>query len=143
MLRKSFERGLAVPERSFFLFGPRGVGKSTWLKSRMKFDLFITLLDNASLLELTHDPSKLKPMTARLKPGAWVCIDEIQKIPKLLDEVHYLIEERELRFALTGSSARKLRRGGANLLAGRALNRSLEQFCSSELGDEFDIGFIL
>src|SRR5262249_46632003 len=88
--------------------------------------------------ELLATPSRLEQ---RIPPNHrdWVIIDEIQKVPALLDEVHRLIERRKLRFALTGSSARKLRRGGVNLLAGRALSLTMHRLTRVELGDSFEL----
>ncbi|EKD51192.1 MAG: hypothetical protein ACD_62C00314G0001 [uncultured bacterium] len=108
---------------SFFLFGPRGTGKTTWLKDRFAKEapLWIDLLDKDVEEKLLLDPSRLAQEIAAMKSSKeWVVIDEIQKAPKLLDLVHKQIEENNIKFALTGSSARKLKRGAANLLAGRA-----------------------
>jgi uncharacterized protein len=127
-----FERSLVLPEKSFFLFGPRGTGKSTLLKTQRKFALEVDLLKSSQFIPLSQNPSLLQEWTGHLKPGEWVLIDEVQKIPALLDEVHSLYEERGLNFALSGSSARKLKRGGANLLAGRALQNFLFPLVSSE-----------
>lgn len=132
-------RNLACPERSFFLFGPRGTGKSTWLRQVLAEAPRFDLLDAALYLELTRDPHRLEALVGPQPENHWVALDEIQKVPALLDEVHRLIEARRWRFALCGSSARKLRRGGANLLAGRALTLSFEGFTASELGDRFDL----
>lgn len=118
-------RILTIPESSFFLFGARGVGKSTWLKRHFKQAHYIDLLNADYFLPLSNRPSRLAEMTSNLNEDDWVIIDEIQKIPALTDEVHRLIEDRKLRFALSGSSARKLKRTGANLLAGRAVQRFL------------------
>lgn len=126
------KRRLELPEKSFLLFGPRGTGKSTLVRSRLKGVLEIDLLKSKNLLPLIQNPNLLADLTGHLKAGDWVFIDEIQKIPALLDEVHALYEERNLNFALTGSSARKLRRGGANLLAGRALQTFLFPFTFDE-----------
>ena len=90
-------------------------------------------------MELSIEPERLPAMVGALPAKTWVVIDEIQKLPSLLNEVHRLIEEKRWRFALCGSSARKLRRGGVNLLGGRALNRSLEPLCSVEMGTAFDL----
>jgi predicted AAA+ superfamily ATPase len=136
-------RLLQRPERSFFLFGPRGTGKSTWLQQVLPEALRLDLLDASLFLELSRDPHRLEALIGSRSAGAWVVLDEIQKIPPLLDEVHRLMESRRWRFALCGSSARKLRRGGANLLAGRALTLSMESFSAAELGDEFDLDFAL
>ena len=114
-------RLLQRPDRSFFLFGPRGTGKSTWLQQVLPDALRLDLLDASLFLELSRDPHRLEAIVGNRPAGAWVVLDEIQKVPPLLDEVHRLMESRRWRFALCGSSARKLRRGGANLLAGRAL----------------------
>ncbi len=134
---------LKVPERSFFLFGPRGVGKSTWLRDVLPQGRFVDLLDASLYLELSRDPSRLEALVGGLKANDWVVLDEVQKIPDILDEVHRLIENRRWRFALCGSSARKLRRKGTNLLGGRALTRELSGFSWRELGDLFDLKFSL
>lgn len=136
-------RALTCPERSFFLFGPRGTGKSTWLRQVLVEAPRFDLLDAALYLELTRDPHRLEALVGRQPANHWVVLDEIQKVPALLDEVHRLIEARRWRFALCGSSARRLRRGGANLLAGRALTLSLEGFTASELGNRFDLSSAL
>ncbi len=119
-----FKRLLQFPQKSFFLLGPRGTGKSTWLKQH-DFALKIDLLRSRERLEYERDPSILHERVAKLKRGDWVLIDEVQKIPALLDEVHSIYEDKKINFALSGSSARKLKRSGANLLAGRALNHRM------------------
>jgi predicted AAA+ superfamily ATPase len=134
-------RLLARPTRSFFLFGPRGTGKSTWLKQALPKAPRLDLLDASLYLELTRDPHRLEAMIGARPANAWVVLDEIQKVPALLDEVHRLMESRRWRFALCGSPARKLRRGGANLLAGRALTLNMEGFSAAELGAAFDADF--
>ncbi len=134
-------RILKAPTRSFFLFGPRGVGKTTWLKKAFPGAPFIDLLNSLLHLELSQNPGRLKAIAGDLPENSWVVIDEIQKAPELLDEVHRLIEEKRWRFALSGSSARKLRRGGVNLLGGRAVTRNLDAFSFKELKDSFDIDF--
>ena len=124
---------------SFFLFGARGVGKSTLVKQSFK-DTESVLIDLLSvetrnrLLDAPDSLTQLIPNNVR-----WVFIDEVQKVPDLLDVVHKLIEERGIKFGLTGSSARKLRHGGANLLAGRAFVYNLFPFTLNELGDQFDL----
>jgi len=133
------------PEDSFFLFGARGTGKSTllenldFLKNALRFDL----LDQDVESDLSLRPQLLAERCTNLKKNDWVSIDEIQKIPELLNVVHSLIEKNKLRFALTGSSSRKLKRKGANLLAGRALIHTLSPLTFIELGKEFDIDFAL
>jgi len=136
-------RLLRRPDRSFFLFGPRGTGKSTWLRQVLPDAFRLDLLDASLFLELSRDPHRLEALIGNRPAGAWVVLDEIQKVPALLDEVHRLMELRRWRFALCGSSARKLRRGGANLLAGRALTLSMESLSAAELGVEFDLDLAL
>jgi predicted AAA+ superfamily ATPase len=137
-------RLLALPNRSFFVFGPRGVGKTTWLRQVLPPDTpMFDLLRSDVFLDLARDPSLLEAKVGRRGAGSWVCIDEVQKAPAILDEVHRLIEERRWRFALSGSSARKLRRGGANLLAGRAVTRALGPFSFAELGTRYDLDRVL
>jgi len=144
MIKSRFiPRFLTCPDRSFFLFGPRGTGKSTWLQQALPDAFRIDLLDSSLFLELSRAPHRLEALIGSRPTGAWVVLDEIQKIPPLLDEVHRLMELRRWRFALCGSSARKLRRGGANLLAGRALTLSMESFSAAELGDAFKLDFAL
>ena len=137
------KRVLKLPNRSFFLFGPRGVGKTTWLREVLSDASFFDLLDSSLYLELSQKPGNLEAMVGNRPKDSWVVIDEIQKIPQLLDEVHRLMETKGWRFALCGSSARKLRRGGVNLLGGRAVTRNLDTFSYKELNDLFDIEFAL
>jgi len=139
----TISRLLQRPERSFFLFGPRGTGKSTWLQRVLPDAFRLDLLDSSLFLELSRDPHRLEALIGSRPAGAWVVLDEIQKVPPLLDEVHRLMESHRWRFALCGSSARKLRRGGANLLAGRALTLSMESFSAAELGDGFNLDLAL
>ncbi len=128
------KRFFSLPRRSFLLLGPRGVGKSTLIRQQIKFDLEIDLLKSKYFLPLSANPSLLEDWTSQLKAGSWIYLDEIQKIPALMDEVHSLYESKKFNFALSGSSARKLKRGGANLLAGRALSLQLFPFTYSEYG---------
>ncbi len=131
---------------SFFLFGARGTGKSTWLQQQFEKipHLYIDLLDPDEEERLSKNYSSLLAQIAGLpEPDAWVVIDEIQKLPKLLDVVQLGIEKHKTLFALTGSSARKLKRGGANLLAGRAFLYSLFPFTFLELKDRFDLDQVL
>lgn len=111
---KTFKRTLSAPAKSFFLFGPRGTGKSTWLKAQFKADLTINLLSAKDFLELQSDPGLLRLKVEALSKGSKVVIDEIQKLPRLLDEVHSLIFDYpgKYQFALTGSSSRKLKQIG-------------------------------
>jgi uncharacterized protein len=143
MSTATIRRLLKRPERSFFLFGARGTGKSTWLREMLGGAVLLDLLDTSLQLELMANPHALEPTVGNRPAGTWVVLDEVQKIPALLDEVHRLMELRQWRFALCGSSARKLKRGGANLLAGRALTLTMEPFCSAELAEDFDWAFSL
>lgn len=134
-----FPRSIAPPsESSFFLFGPRGTGKSTWLRSTFPHACFFDLLDYATYGELLAHRDRLEA-TALASRASTVVIDEVQRLPSLLDEVHRLIEARGWRFVLTGSSARKLRRGGVNLLAGRARTLSMHPLTAAELGQAFNL----
>ena len=135
------KRSLRLPDRSFFLFGPRGVGKTTWLREVLPDAYYFDLLDSSLYLELSQKPGNIEAMVGDLQENSWVVIDEIQKIPGLLDEVHRLMETKGWKFALCGSSARKLRRAGVNLLGGRAITRNLDAFSYKELGDAFDAEF--
>ena len=133
-----YTRLLPSPTGSIFLFGPRGTGKSTWIRDRFPDTVTYDLLDTGEALRLNKDPQALYRELATLPSGSWAVIDEVQKVPALLDEVHRLIESHRLRFVLSGSSARKLRRGGANLLAGRAVTTSMFPLVSAELAFEID-----
>ena len=133
-------RFLQPPAGSFFLFGPRGTGKSTWLQQRFPEALRIDLLAPDVLRAYQARPERLRERIDA-EPGATtVVVDEVQKAPQLLDVVHSLVEERpELRFVLTGSSARKLRHGAANLLGGRLVAAHMPPFMAAELGDGFNL----
>lgn len=129
-------------KHSFFLFGPRGTGKSTLLRQRFEPELclWLDLLDSQVEEQFSRNPQDLYAIVKALpSKTVYVVIDEIQKVPKLLDEVHRLIEETDKIFILTGSSARKLKHGGANLLAGRAFVYHLFPLSFLELGKEFDL----
>ncbi len=137
-----------IKSRSFFLFGPRGVGKSFFLKNQfikgkvLQIDLLMPEFENAYSLDPNRLILELAALHAKNRPE-WIYIDEIQKIPKLLDVVHYLIEKEKYKFILTGSSARKLKRGAANLLAGRANIYSLFPFSYVETSNKFDLNMAL
>lgn len=136
-----FERSIGKPlesRKSFFLFGPRGTGKTTWLKRRLPEALFVNLLQSEFYNRLTADPGVLRQLIPPHHSG-WTIIDEVQRIPALLNEVHDLIETRGLDFVLTGSSARTLRRKGVNLLAGRALTYRMHPLTVAEQGDAFNL----
>jgi predicted AAA+ superfamily ATPase len=135
-------RSLALPDRSFFLIGPRGTGKSTLLRAAFPDAVYFDLLDLGVYSELLAHPERLEQIALPRMP-ARVVLDEIQRIPALLDEVHRLIERRRWRFAVTGSSARKLRRGGVNLLAGRARTLTMHPLTAAELSSRFDLAHSL
>ena len=128
-----FTRLTTLPPRSFFLFGPRGTGKTTWLRQQLGHVPWFDLLDSEVYLDLLADPSRL---VRRLPVGhdGWVVIDEVQRVPEVLNEVHRLVETRGVKFAMTGSSARKLRQGGVNLLAGRAVTLRMHPLVCAEVG---------
>lgn len=132
------------PKESFFLFGPRGTGKSTWLRSRYQNALWIDLLEPESFRAYSARPERLKELVFGNPENKTVVIDEVQKAPDLLDVVHSLIEKKYgIQFILTGSSSRKLKRTGVDLLAGRALMRSLHPFMAAELKGEFNLASAL
>jgi len=132
---------MPVPKDSFFLFGPRGTGKSFWLKTYFKADLTIDLLNSKTFLELSSQPELLRKMVEALDKKSRVVIDEIQRLPGLLNEVHSLIFDygTKYQFALTGSSARKMKSQKANWLAGRAVNRHFFTLTRNEIGEKFNL----
>jgi len=137
-----YKRLLSLPgllsKKSFFLFGARSTGKTTLIQEQLAEDcLLIDLLESGNFLRLSQDPGYLERMAAA-SAHKLIVIDEVQKIPLLLDEVHRLIEKTQLRFLLTGSSARSLKRGNANMLGGRAWEARLFPLVSSEI-QEFDL----
>lgn len=135
-----FKRLFKDPRQSYFLFGPRGTGKSTWVKRNYPHALYIDLLSPEAMRRYSATPEHLTQRIAAEQHLRTVIIDEIQKVPLLLDVVHQLIEEKPaLQFILTGSSARKLKRSGVDLLAGRALNKTLNPFMAVELSDRFTL----
>ena len=134
-----YARSLPTPTRSVFLFGPRGTGKTTWIRDRFPTAAAYDLLDTREALRLSKNPDVLFRELVALPAGSWAVIDEVQKVTELLNEVHRLIEARGLRFVLSGSSARKLRRRGVNLLAGRAITTTLFPLVSAELDFELDV----
>ena len=121
----------------------RGVGKTTWAKTHFKDAYFINLLREATFHSYLTDAKLFLREIAKLSPKRWVVVDEVQRLPQLLNDVHFAIEEQKLRFALLGSSARKLRRTGVNLLGGRALERHLSPLLPVELGEHFSLADVL
>ena len=127
-------RLLEPPPNSFFLLGPRGTGKSTWLQATFPEALVVNLLRPEVHREMQARPERLRELVLAKPAGTRVVLDEVQRAPELLTVVHDLIESgRGHQFVLTGSSARKLRRGGTDLLAGRAVMRTMHPFMAAEL----------
>ncbi len=139
MSKRIYSRMLAPPRGSFFLFGPRGAGKSTWLRAVFPEGHRVDLLDEALYQSYLADAGAFAGELRTLPPDSLVIVDEVQRLPALLNEVHRHIEDRGLRFVLCGSSARKLKTAGTNLLAGRAVRRHLHPFLPEELGQDFDL----
>jgi predicted AAA+ superfamily ATPase len=131
-----FTRSLALPEHSFFLFGPRSTGKTTWLREKLGGALWFNLLLDRDFLPLLGSPEMFRDAVEARPRGTWIVIDEVQRLPALLREVHDLISVHGdgYRFAMSGSSARKLRRMDVDLLAGRVLERRMFPLTSQELG---------
>ncbi len=143
-----------LESQSFFLFGPRGSGKTQLLRDRFedKCLYWLDLLNERQAVRFSRNPAQLKDEILQNSPDShtkegFVVIDEVQRVPGILNEVHRLIEDpkfsKKIKFALTGSSARKLKRGGANLLAGRALLNYLHPLTYRELSDDFDLSSAL
>ena len=137
------KRILKAPEQSFFLLGPRGSGKSTWFRATFPNAHVIDLLSEETYQRLLANPGHFADELRAVSRGRWVIVDEVQRLPNLLNEVHRFIEEKRLNFVLCGSSARKLKRAGVNLLAGRALHRSMHPFVPEELGAYFELEEVL
>jgi predicted AAA+ superfamily ATPase len=124
-----------LDKKSHFLLGPRQTGKTFLIQNTLKEAKVYDLLDTSIFLALSRNPSRI---AEELTPqDHLIVIDEIQRLPELLNEVHRLIESRRIRFLMTGSSARKLRRGGINLLGGRARTKHLHPLTRRELGKQF------
>jgi predicted AAA+ superfamily ATPase len=133
------DRFFQPPKTSFFLFGPRGTGKSTFVHRSFKDAIYIDLLDPERIRSFSAMPERLREVVEARPRAGWVVIDEIQRVPELLPVVHSLIEtKRGWKFVLTGSSARKLKRTGVDLLGGRALLHTMHPFMAAELGNRFD-----
>lgn len=129
-------------KQSFFLFGPRGTGKTRFLKNWRKDAVFIDLLDDATFMRFSSNPAHLEPIVQSLQAGQTLVVDEVQKCPPLLSKVHQIMEDDDfpsIQFVLTGSSSRKLKRYGVDLLAGRAIVTTMHPFLGVELGERFDL----
>ncbi len=136
---ETVSRFFQAPKQSFFLFGPRGTGKSTWLKRYYPESVMIDLLAPELFRLYSARPERLREITSGSE-GKTIIIDEVQKVPELLDVVHELLEEGNgIQFILTGSSARKLKRTGGDLLAGRAIVKTMHPFMAAELGESFSL----
>ena len=140
---KSYPRLFQPPKGSFFLLGMRGVGKSTLVKGHFKNAKVINLLDESLYQLYLSKPQAFAEDLSGVKKDDWVIVDEVQRLPQLLNDVHRFIEEKQIKFALLGSSARKLRRAGVNLLGGRAVQKFLHPLLPEELGDDFSIDAVL
>jgi predicted AAA+ superfamily ATPase len=141
-----FKRVLSLPSpgmATFFLWGPRQTGKTTLLQVTYPGALWIDLLKADEFRRYLQNPELLRGELEVRESVRQVVIDEIQKVPQLLDEVHWLHERRKIRFALGGSSARKVKRGQANLLGGRALRYELHGLTAREIGRDFDLNRML
>jgi uncharacterized protein len=137
-----FRRLLTAPKGSFFLFGPRGTGKSTWLRAALPDAHVVDLLDEALYQSYLAEPGRFGAELRAVRSGT-IVVDEVQRLPGLLNEVHRQIEQHKRRFVLCGSSARKLKTAGTNLLAGRAVQRALHPFVPEELGEDFELDSVL
>ncbi len=137
-----FTRGLRLPaagRETFFLWGPRQTGKTTLLRQAYPDATWVDLLKADEYRRYIERPELLREELRSRPPTGQVVIDEVQKVPALLDEVHWLHEHKKIRFALCGSSARKVRRGAANLLGGRAVRYELRGLTATEIGKGFDL----
>ena len=123
-----YQRVITIPKSTFLLLGARGTGKSTWLDEQFANAHLIDLLDEKKYQTLLANPGLFAEEIAQLEKGRWVVVDEIQRLPNLLNEVHRLHEREQRMFALCGSSARKLKRAGVNLLGGRASRLFMHPF---------------
>lgn len=132
-------RHIKVPQSSFFLFGPRGTGKSTFVKAMIDANtLYIDFLDPETFRIFSAYPETLIQTVNAHQPDQ-IIIDEVQKVPVIMDVVHKIMEEKKIRFILTGSAARKLKKSGADMLGGRALNCKMHPFTAGELRQAFSL----
>lgn len=134
------QRSVRLPQTSCFLFGPRGTGKTLWLRNTVPDATWVNLLDPSTFTTMSAGPGRLREIVIAADAGGDIVIDEVQREPRLLDVVHQLISESvDRRFILTGSSARALRRKGTNLLGGRAVEVRMHPFYATELGTAFNL----
>jgi predicted AAA+ superfamily ATPase len=136
-----YSRLAALPTTTFMLFGPRGTGKSTWLTQAFPHAERIDLLRASVFMKYQIHPDAFREEVLALPKGSWIIVDEIQKLPQLLDEIHALLfdTKQNYNFAITGSSARKIKRTHANLLAGRARYKRFFPLLYQEIGKDFDL----
>jgi len=140
---QSYRRLLKAPEQSFFLFGMRGAGKSTWSRQAFPDAHRFDLLDEGLFQSYLRDARLFGRELLRIPATHTVVVDEVQRLPALLNDVHRFIESHRHRFVLLGSSARKLKQTGTNLLAGRAVRRVMFPLLPQELGADFDLAEVL
>lgn len=138
-----YKRLIQAADKSFFLFGARGTGKSTWLKEEFPDALWVDLLDEKKYQTYLARPEEFSELVSAAAASKWIIIDEVQRLPQLLNSVHQLIESEHRKFVLCGSSARKLKQAGTNLLAGRASRRFAFPLTPEELGEDFDLNLVL
>jgi predicted AAA+ superfamily ATPase len=140
-----YQRRLRPPDRSFFLLGPRGTGKTTWLRARFPGARWFNLLEEREWSRLMRQPGLFRREVDALPSGTWAVVDEVQRLPALLNEVHDVLslDAKRVRFALTGSSARKLKAKDVNLLAGRAASRRFFPLVASEVNADVDVDDLL
>jgi predicted AAA+ superfamily ATPase len=136
-IERALDLSSLLHKKSHFLFGPRQTGKTSLVRYSLKGVRSYDLLDTSVYLALSQNPGRI---SQQLNPrDQIIVVDEIQRLPVLLNEIHRMIEERGIRFLLTGSSTRKLRRGGVNLLGGRARTKYMHPLTYQELGNQFDL----
>jgi predicted AAA+ superfamily ATPase len=138
-----YDRLAIPPKGSFFLFGLRGVGKSTWVRRQFDGAYVVDLLDESRFQTLAANPGSFADELRDVAPQRIVVLDEVQRVPALLNEVHRAIEASRRRVVLVGSSARRLKTAGTNLLAGRAAVRTMYPLLPAELGDDFELDRVL
>jgi predicted AAA+ superfamily ATPase len=143
MAARQYLRILTPPKGSFFLYGVRGVGKSTWARETFPDAHIIDLLDESRYQTLLANPALFGLELRTLPAHQVVVLDEVQRVPALLNEVHRAIEGTRRRFVLLGSSARRLKTADTNLLAGRAALRTMFPLVPAELGADFDLARVL
>jgi len=143
MAERTYPRLLRAPRGSFFLFGVRGVGKTTWIREALPDAYVVDLLDESRYQQLAANPGLLAAELRTVPRDRAVVLDEVQRVPALLNEVQRAVERDRRRFALLGSSARRLKTPGTNLLAGRATVRTMYPLVPAELGTDFDLDRVL